>query len=114
MAQVNPEPLQQNNRGDLYDFLKIQKQDLIKSGYFADVFKVRRKEDQKYFAAKIIKVENDFMDKKGKLSVDTEKEVLLNYKHPLILECVDIFDQELMLLGKKTCIISEYAELGDL
>jgi len=80
----------------------------IGSGTFADVHKIFRKQDNKLFAAKVVKVEVEYMREIEKLGLDREMKVLQEIDYPLVMKNIDSFEY-----NEKFIIVTNFASEGD-
>lgn len=93
-------------RSQLHNFEFFQK---IGKGAYSSVWKVRRKTDNQMYALKMIKIRS--LKKKEMDNTLNEVRLLASIKSPFILGYRDAFYDA---RSKNFCIVTEYAEGGDL
>ena len=80
---------------------------LIGKGNYGKAYLVKSKEDNNLYVNKIIDMSQFSKDQLE--SALHEAEILKSLQHPNIIRCIDFFVD-----NKKLCLVTEYADLGDL
>ena len=80
---------------------------LIGKGNYGKAYLVKRMEDNNLYVNKIIDMSQ--FTKEQLESALHEAEILKSLQHPNIIRCIDFFVDD-----KKLCLVTEYADLGDL
>ncbi len=83
--------------------------DKIGEGAYSTVYKVIRKDDQKFYALKKVKMGN--LSEKEKLNALNEVRILASIKNEFVISYKEAFIDE---ASASLCIIMEFADNGDL
>ena len=66
--------------------IKLSPDNKIGGGQYADVYKIQKKDNQKFYAAKFLKVPLSFISCLEKLGYDRELQILKETDHPFVIK----------------------------
>ena len=66
--------------------IKLIPENRIGGGQYADVYKVKKKDNKQYYAAKFLKVPLTFINSLEKLWYDRELQILKEINHPFVIK----------------------------
>ncbi len=89
--------------------IKLTEENKLGEGPFAQVYKIKRKQDGQLCAAKIFKIPLSAMNSQDKKGYQSELKFLKEAKHPFVIE----YFEEFTLKNKNLCIVSKFSSGGD-
>ena len=72
--------------------IKLNGENKLGGGQYADVYKVIKKDTQKLYAAKFLKIPLAYVDSLEKLGYDRELQILKEINHPFVIKYEDEFE----------------------
>ena len=66
--------------------MKLNDENKIGSGQYADVYRVKKKDSKQMYAVKVIKIPLKYIDSLEKLGYDRELQILKETNHPFVIK----------------------------
>ncbi len=66
--------------------INLTTENKIGGGQYADVYKIQKKDNQQFYAAKFLKIPLSFINSLEKLGYDRELQILKENNHPFVIK----------------------------
>ena len=98
-----------NLNGERAYKIKLIEENKLGEGSFAMVYKIKRKLDGQFCAAKFFKVPLSLMNSKDETGYERELKILKRADHPFVIQYVE----EFVYKERQLCIVTKFASGGD-
>ncbi len=90
------------SEGELRYSIKKTEANRLGEGSYAEVFKIKSKDNKNLYAAKFFKLSLKDMDDLQKKGYESELDILQNLNHPFVIK----YQEEFIYKGKQLCIVT--------
>ncbi len=89
--------------------IKLKPKHKLGEGSFAEVYKIKSKDEKNVYAGKFFKISFDAMSDHQRMNYESELEILKKLDHPFVIKYMEEF-----VYQQKLCIVTQFADGKDL